>query len=81
MSTQIATRVDDEQAERFRELTRRLGTTPSDSLRMFVSAFNAYGGFPYEVRVRQETIESFSSEEDATDFSNRLAIGMLDAAR
>ena len=47
MSMQIATRVDDEQAALFKETTRQLGTTPADALRMFISAFNDYRGFPY----------------------------------
>ena len=49
---QLATRVDDEAGAEFKSLAKQLGTTPADAIRMFVVAFNANGGFPYEVRVR-----------------------------
>ena len=53
MVVQLATRVDDDQAEEFRETTKKLGLSTADALRMFVSSFNEYQGFPYQVRVRQ----------------------------
>lgn len=81
MSMQIATRVDDEQAALFKETTRRLGTTPADALRMFISAFNDYRGFPYEVRLPREDAEPFGSERDATEYASRLALRMSDEAR
>lgn len=74
MSIQIATRVADDQAELFKEITKQLGTTPADALRMFVSAFNDYRGFPYEVRLPKENAEPFTSEQDATDFASLLAL-------
>jgi DNA-damage-inducible protein J len=74
MSIQIATRVADDQAELFKETTKQLGTTPADALRMFVSAFNDYRGFPYEVRLPKENAEPFTSEQDATDFASLLAL-------
>jgi len=48
MSCQLATRVDDVEAERFRETARLLGTTPADAMRIFVAAFNAHRGFPFD---------------------------------
>lgn len=73
--TQFATRVDDEQASIFKKLTAKLGTTPADALRMFVSAFNEAGGFPYDVRVKQrQVIEAFDNEDDAMRFANDLAL-------
>ncbi|MBR6460033.1 MAG: type II toxin-antitoxin system RelB/DinJ family antitoxin [Actinomycetaceae bacterium] len=66
---QLATRVDEEQGALFKETARRLGTTPADALRMFVSAFNSYGGFPYTVRLQEAvTVEPFASEEEADAF-------------
>ena len=47
MVVQLATRVDDDQAEEFRETTKKLGLSTADALRMFVSSFNEYQGFPY----------------------------------
>lgn len=43
---QLATRVDDDQAEEFRETTKKLGLSTADALRMFVSSFNEYQGVP-----------------------------------
>ena len=75
--TQFATRVDSDQAEIFKETAARLGTTPADVLRMFVSAFNEAGGFPYDVRLsRRLEVEPFDSEEDATRFATDLALGL-----
>lgn len=80
MSVQLATRVDDTQAEMFRDVTKRLGTTPSDALRMFVAMFNDAKGFPYEVRLPRDA-EPFDNERDATAFASDMALRMLDEAR
>ena len=79
MSTvQVAVRLDSEQNELFRSLTRQLGTTPADALRMFVYAFNAAGGFPYNVRVNsQPRAEPFETEQEALDFSARMMTRLL----
>lgn len=75
---QFATRVDDEQAAKFKTLTNRLGTTPSDALRMFVCAFNEVGGFPYDVRLSNtQRIGAFDNEDDATRFSTDMAVELL----
>jgi DNA-damage-inducible protein J len=80
-SKQLATRVSEDEDRRFRETTRAIGTTPADALRMFISAFNAAGGFPYTPRVRRVEVEAFDSEEDAARFATRLARKMIDAER
>ena len=77
MSVQLAARVDDDQAETFREITKALGTTPADALRMFISAFNDSRGFPYEVRLPRE-VEAFPTEREATDFASRMALKTSD---
>ena len=79
MSTvQVAVRLDSEQHELFRSLTRQLGTTPADALRMFVYAFNAAGGFPYNVRVNsQPRAKPFETEHEALDFSARMTTRLL----
>ncbi|MDR1422939.1 MAG: type II toxin-antitoxin system RelB/DinJ family antitoxin [Coriobacteriales bacterium] len=73
---QLATRVDEEQEQEFRENTRRLGTTPADAMRMFISAFNVCKGFPYDVRINALTevadVEAFATEQEATEFATRL---------
>ncbi|HIT45282.1 MAG TPA: type II toxin-antitoxin system RelB/DinJ family antitoxin [Candidatus Aphodovivens excrementavium] len=81
MSSQLATRVDDIEAERFRENTRLLGTTPSDALRIFVAAFNAHRGFPFDVRLPEPSVEPFATERDAQSFSDHLALRMMNDAR
>ena len=73
---QLATRVDDDQAEEFRETTKKLGLSTADALRMFVSSFNEYQGFPYQVRVRQ-VAEPFENEREASDFANDLSMRMM----
>ena len=35
---------------------------------MFVMAFNANQGFPYEVRVKRSAVEPLSNEREALDF-------------
>lgn len=68
-----AVRLDSEQNDLSRSLTKQLGTTPADALRMFVYAFNAAGGFPYSVRVNSKNpVEPFESEQEAIDFTTRM---------
>ena len=74
MVVQLATRVDDDQAEEFRETTKKLGLSTADAL--FVSSFNEYQGFPYQVRVRQ-VAEPFENEREASDFANDLSMRMI----
>ena len=73
--TQFATRVENDEAQVFKETAARLGTTPPDALRMFIAAFNECGGFPFDVRIRKEPeAEAFENEEDATRFATSLAM-------
>ena len=53
-----------------------LGLSTADALRMFVSSFNEYQGFPYQVRVRQ-VAEPFENEREASDFANDLSMRMI----
>jgi DNA-damage-inducible protein J len=78
---QIATRVDEEQSRQFRAITKSIGTTPADALRMFIAAFNAEGGFPYEPKIRKRDVEAFDSEEEATAFATYLSRKLIDEAR
>lgn len=73
---QVVTRVEDDQYERFKELTASLGTTSADAVRMFVHAFNDYGGFPYPVR--KMPYVPFRTEEDVTELMDELAMEVLD---
>lgn len=44
----LSTKVTDAEKRRFVETCDEIGTTPSNALRMFVSAFNRRGGFPFD---------------------------------
>ncbi|MBC8608885.1 type II toxin-antitoxin system RelB/DinJ family antitoxin [Bifidobacterium faecale] len=70
MVVQLATRVDDDQAEEFRETTKKLGLSTADALRMFVSSFNEYQGFPYQVRVRQVVPEKLRTLDHGRPWSD-----------
>lgn len=82
MSTvQVAVRLDSKQNELFRSLTKQLGTTPADALRMFVYAFNASGGFPYRVQINSKNLaEPFESEQQALGFTTRMTTKLLQQA-
>lgn len=51
-----------EEKESFIEACAALGTTPSNAVRMFVSAFNRQGGFPFDLSnpygYNQETVQA-----------------------
>ena len=63
MATQLATRISDEQATKFREYTAELGTTPSDAMRMLVTAFVQNKGFPCEIRLKGTTEETTDKKD------------------
>lgn len=44
----LNTKVTDAEKATFVEICNMIGTTPSNALRMFVSAFNRRGGFPFD---------------------------------
>ena len=50
--TQFATRVSDDQAKLFRAYTAELGTTPSDAMRILITAFVQNKGLPCEIRLK-----------------------------
>ena len=78
---QLATRIDEEQGNLFRQTTKALGTTPADALRMFIVAFNTNRGFPYDVRIPHDANwEPFHSEEEALDFTTANLKEAIDAA-
>lgn len=42
---------------------------------------NAHCGFPFDVRPPEPKVEAFASEEEAAEFSDRLALRMMNDAR
>lgn len=45
--TPVVAKVLPSEKDRFFEATERIGTTPSNAIRMFISAFNRAGTFPF----------------------------------
>jgi DNA-damage-inducible protein J len=78
---QIATRVDETDYRQFETVSKQIGTTPANALRMFVSAFNQAGGFPYQPQVATPTVEAFCDEQEATNFASSLAQKVINETR
>ena len=76
---QLATRVDDSVGAEFKAITKQLGATPADAIRMFVLAFNAERGFPYKVKLREQP-EPLGNEEEAISYVNSLSREVIDNA-
>lgn len=70
----VSTRITSEERETFRKTCESVGTTPSGALRIFVTCFNNYGGFPFVVRnaspsaAPSQKAEPFETEEEAMEF-------------
>ena len=79
-TVQIATRVDERQSRKFREVASAIGTTPSDALRMFIATFITEGGFPYQPKIKK-TVEAFDNEEEAVAFATDLSRRLIDETR
>jgi len=79
-TVQIATRVDVQQSQEFREITRAIGTTPADALRMFIVKFNAEGGFPYDVKLNK-AVEAFVNEDEAISFATKISKRLIHETR
>ena len=77
---QIATRIDKQQNRKFREITKAIGTTPSDALRIFIASFNSEGGFPFDVKLKC-TVEAFDNEDEATEFASRMSRRIFNETR
>ncbi|MBQ9059329.1 MAG: type II toxin-antitoxin system RelB/DinJ family antitoxin [Atopobiaceae bacterium] len=52
--TPIVAKVSPAEKERFFEATELIGTTPSNAIRMFVSAFNREGTFPFDIKAPKQ---------------------------
>lgn len=68
MVVQLATRVDDDRAEEFRETTK-LSLSTADALRMFVSSFNEYQG--------SHTRYEFDRLRNRSRMNGRLLISLM----
>jgi hypothetical protein len=55
---------------------------PADAMRMFIAAFNACRGFPYDVRIAAlHEVEPFASVEEASDFADSASMRTFHEAR
>ncbi|MEE1295431.1 MAG: type II toxin-antitoxin system RelB/DinJ family antitoxin [Bifidobacterium sp.] len=65
MTVQMAVRMDDQEAAMFKAITKALGTTPSDAIRMMVASFNRNGGFaqPMTLGLPAETLEAMAEAD------------------
>lgn len=70
-------RVNAADKERFTAISTALGLTPSSAISVFVRKFNETGGFPFDVKINPEPLES---EESACDFADALSKDMIDHA-
>lgn len=44
----ITAKIKEEEKDEFVQVAESIGTTPSNAIRMFISAFNKRGGFPFD---------------------------------
>lgn len=75
----ISSKLRSDEKQTFIEVCDSIGTTPSNAIRMFVSAFNRRGGFPFDPSnpygFNQETLAAI---DDAV--SGRNLTGPFDSA-
>ena len=67
---QVVAKVPEADKEQFTKLTARLGTTPSNAIRMFITAFNQRGAFPFDLsqpRYNATTEEALREAQDIVD--------------
>lgn len=61
----IVVKVPVEEKKHFVELTKELGTTPSDAIRLFIRAFENEKGFPFTPKLKKvPTVEEFRSDPE-----------------
>lgn len=52
--------MDESLDQQFCDIAEKLGTSPSDSLRMFVTAFVSNRGFPFNLRLPESKVRKFN---------------------
>lgn len=67
----ISSKLRHDEKQTFAEVCDSIGTTPSNAIRMFVSAFNKRGGFPFDPSNPYGfTIETLAAMDDAANNRN-----------
>jgi len=64
-STQITAKVNKSQKTQFERITKSIGITPANALKMFILKFNNTQGFPFDLRMENQEIEELEDIADA----------------
>jgi len=64
-STQITAKVNKSQKTQFERITKSIGTTPANAIKMFIIKFNNMQGFPFDLRMQDPYIEELEDIIDA----------------
>ena len=69
----ISAKLRSDEKSTFIDICDSIGTTPSNAIRMFVSAFNKRGGFPFDLSnpygYNQETLAAMADAAQKTNLS------------
>ena len=69
----VNSRVRSDERDAFYRICESIGTTPSNAIRMFVSAFNRRGGFPFDTAnpygFNAETIQAMDDAMNGNNLS------------
>lgn len=80
----LGTKVTSQEKKRFVETCDLIGTTPSNALRMFVSAFNRRGGFPFDPSnpegFSRDTLQAMSDAAHGRTFGPYETVGEMFAS-
>ena len=77
-SAQIIAKVDKLQKKQFERITRSIGTTPANALKMFIVKFNNTQGFPFDLRMEDQYIEELEDILDAK-IADEITQEMIDS--
>ena len=67
-------RLDESLDQQFCDIAEKLGTSPSDSLRMFVTAFVSNRGFPFNLRLPESKVRKFNVNHPNITIRNGHAV-------
>ena len=72
----LNTKIDASEKERFVATTASLGMTPSSAIKVFISMFNQWGGFPFDVRHPQYPV-TVEERESLAELDRQIADGTV----
>jgi len=77
-STQITAKVDKAQKAQFERITKSIGTTPANALKMFIIKFNNTQGFPFELRMETQEAEDIADANIADKITQEMQDANID---